>query len=261
MISALFRPSRTEKRPPTPPLSLLALAATLAAAPPTTSAQDAPELPRDIVSLSAEAETDVDHDLMRAVLVVQAEAEEPDALADQINRTMRWALDALEPFPDVERETRDYRTWPRRDSSRTSRLIGWGGSQSLELESEDFAQMGKAIQTLQERLQVQGTQLGVSGAARREASDTLIDEALDAFERRAARIGENLGATGYRILEVDVRVDSSGHEPPMMTRSVSRSAESDVAEPGIAGGSSRLTATASGRIQLERDDDEGEGER
>ena len=66
------------------------------------------------------------------------------------------------PWPDIERETRDYRTWPRRDTSQRNRLIGWSGSQSLVLESGDFAAMAQAMQTLQERLQVQGTSLDVS---------------------------------------------------------------------------------------------------
>jgi len=217
-------------------------------------------VPHDIVSLSASADAVLDNDRMSATLVVQAEAKEPAALADEINRTMRWALDALDTWPDIARETRDYRTWPRRDTSQARRLIGWSGSQSLAIESGDFAAMAEAMQTLQERLQVQGTSLDVSVEARREAADELIDEALEAFERRATRVTATLGATGYRILEIDVRTEEGGYAPPPMMRS--RMMEADamaVAEPGIAGGTSRLAAHASGRVQLVRDDGTTDG--
>ena len=213
----------------------------------------------DVVSLSASADAELDNDRMRATLAVQAEAKEPAAVADEINRTMRWALDALDAWPDIERETRDYRTWPRRDTSQRSRLIGWSGSQSLVLESGDFAAMAQAMQTLQERLQVQGTSLDVSVETRRRAADELVDRALEAFERRAARVAATLGASGYRILEIDVRTEESGFAPPPMMRSRMMDAESaSIAEPAIAGGSSRSSAYASGRIVLVRENAGGE---
>ena len=223
-------------------------------------AHDEPMVLHDVVSLSASADAELDNDRLRATLVAQTEAETPAALADAINGTMGWALEALASWPDIERETRDYRTWPRRDASEARRLIGWEGSQSLVLESGDFAAMGEAMQTLQERLQVRDTTLYVGVEARREAADALVERALEAFERRAARIARTLGAEGYRILEVDVRTEEGGHDAPPMLRS--RAMEADamaVAEPAIAGGTSRLSAHAAGRVQLRRNDDTNGG--
>lgn len=258
MLGSLFAAFLTDKphrkvRVP----ALLAPFAFFAALP--LHAHDLSEPLYDIVSLSAEADTEIDNDVMLATLVVQAEAATSDALADAINTDMSWALEALEAHPGIERETRDYSTWPRYDTSQTRRLIGWRGSQNLTLESDDFAAMGEAIQTLQERLQVRDTTLAVSHAARRAASDALIDEALDAFERRAERVRRNLGAAGYRILEVDIRTEGQAFAPEVMMRAqMMEASASQIAEPGIAGGTSRLSVFASGRIRLERTEEDGD---
>ena len=223
-------------------------------APASATAHDAPESRHDVVSLATESDVEIDNDLMTATLVVQGEAKDAAALAEEINTTTRWALDVLERFGSIEPATRDYRTWPRHDTSESRRLIGWRASRTLELESDDFAAMSEAIAQLQERLQVQGTALAVKRGTRRAATDALIDQALHAFRSRAELIRESLGASGYRILEIDVQSDESVVGPPAMRmRTMAmESAEANVSEPGVAGGKSRVAVRVSGRVQLER---------
>ena len=233
---------------------LLALVACLALPPAFSGAlaHEPLEPPQDVFSFAVSSEAEIDNDLMRATLTVQGEADEPAALAEQINTTMGWALDALGAHERIRRETRDYSTWPRYDAGERRRLIGWRASQTLELESEDFAAMGEAIATLQERLQVQSTLLAVRPETRRRASDALIEEALAAFRARAELVRASFGASGYRVLEVDVQSEEGGGGGMMRSRVMAmESADTSVSEPGIAAGSSRVTVRVHGRIRLD----------
>lgn len=229
-----------------------ALLAALPAAVTTARAHGLVEPPQDTFTFSVSSETEIGNDLMRATLVVQGEGEEAAALADEINATMRWALETLAPHESIRRKTSDYRTWPRYDTSERQRLIGWWASQTLELESGDFAAMSVAMATLQERLQVQGTELAVRPETLRRASESLIEEALAAFRTRAELVRTSFGAGGYRVLEVDIDTGGSGADVMMRSRTMAaESADAGVSEPGIAAGSSRVSVQVRGRVRLE----------
>jgi len=207
----------------------------------------------NVFSLSSQASSEVDNDLMVATLVVQAEDKDPALLASKINSSMSWAVNVLRPFGSLKTKTRDYQTYPRYDSGKNRKLIGWRGSQSIQIETDDFEAAGKAIQKLQERLQVQGIQLAAKTDTRSAAADALITDALSAFKKRASLIQRNMGATGYRILDVNIQSNQGGGPAMYDSRSkgmdMMRSAA--VAEPSIEAGTSRVSVQIHGRIQLD----------
>lgn len=228
---------------------MLSAAATIESA----QADDTHETLYNVFSISAEADAEIRNDLMSARLVVQAEAKDTASLANEINDTMRWALAFLVPFDTIDHQTLDYRTWPRHDTSQSRRLLGWRGTQTLQLESDDIAAMSEAISKLQERLQVENTTFGVKPASRRKATDTLIDAALHAFKQRAERVQANLGAPGYRIVDVNIQTDEHG-DGGMQSYARAASMESadySVSEPGLEAGVQRIVVRIAGRIQLE----------
>ena len=206
----------------------------------------------NVFSLSSEASAEVDNDLMVATLVVAAEDKDPALLASKINASMSWAVNVLRPFGALKIKTRDYQTYPRYDSGKIRKLIGWRGSQSIQVETDDFEAAGKAIQKLQERLQVQSIQLAAKAETRTAAADALINDALSAFKKRASLIQRNMGATGFRILDVNIQsdqgsaamYDSRSNGMEMMRSSV-------VAEPAIEAGTSRVSVQVYGRVQLD----------
>ncbi len=204
----------------------------------------------DVFSLSATVETSVENDQMTINLQAQAQGSDAAELANQINATMGWAVARLRKFSDIASQTRDYQTHPRYERN-GSRIIGWNASQSLQLKTDNFEQAGEAIQTLQERLQVQGIVLSAKTATRKAAEDKLINEALDTFKKRAQLVQLNMGAPGYRMM--DIRIDTSDHFPVMHDQMRMRSAEmSSVASaPAIEAGTSQVQVRIDGRIQLE----------
>ncbi|MFK7852971.1 MAG: SIMPL domain-containing protein [Granulosicoccus sp.] len=202
-------------------------------------------------TFSSSASAEIDNDLMTATLLVQDEDKDSAVLANRINVTMAWALDTLEPFTSIKAKTRDYQTYPRYDSSQSRRLIGWRATQSLQLDTEDFEAAGKAIQQLQERLQVQGIKLSVKPASQEIAASALIKRALFAFKGRAALIQESMNAKSYRIVDVDIQ---TGNASPALYDQAPRMEmmRSSVAnEPAIEAGSSRMSVQVYGRIQLD----------
>ncbi len=215
-------------------------------------AQSGSEPQYDVYSLSSEASAEVPNDLMIANLVVQQEDADPARLAEKVNATMSWATEQLRAFDTLKISTRDYQTYPRYDTSQVRRLIGWRATQSLQLETEDFGAAGKAIQILQEKLQVKGIRHMAKESTRREASDALIGEALDAFKARAELVQQNMGATSYRVLDVNIQTGESS--APMFTAraemaDMARSAVA--AEPALEAGTSRVNVQVFGRVQLD----------
>jgi len=205
----------------------------------------------NVFSLRSQATAEVDNDLMIATLAVQAEDRDPAALASKINASMSWAVNVLRPYGALKTKTRDYQTHPRYDTSKNRRLIGWRGNQSLQIETDDFEAAGKAIQKLQERLQVQGIRLTAKSATREAAADKLINEALTSFKERAALIQRNMGLSGYKILDVTIQNDQGSPAYDAGVRSMARMSESAVAQPAIEAGTSRVSVQVYGRVHIE----------
>ncbi|MBX2878609.1 MAG: SIMPL domain-containing protein [Granulosicoccus sp.] len=216
----------------------------------TVAAQTETDTLYDVYSLSNTVSGEVDNDLMTATLAVQLEDKDAARLASKVNDTMRWAVTIMEDFSTITAKTRDYQTYPRYDTSQARRLIGWRASQTLQLDTDDFEAAGKAIQLLQERLQVQSIRLSAKPATRQRASDQLIEEGLAAFRKRAELIQTSMGSSSFRILDVNIQ-DNAGAVPMYEAASMDTMRSAYVSEPAIQGGTSQVTVQVFGRIQLQ----------
>ena len=228
--------------------SLVLLGALVA---PVAVAQQSPPPTYERYALTAEANGDVANDLLVATLAAREEGEDPTELADRVNRTTSAALSALEAYPGVTARTLDYRTEPRYGRGDDRPVIGWSAVQTLELRTGDLAAGAKAVGELQESLRVQSTRLEPAPATRRAAEDALITEALEAFTARARLVERAMGATGHRVVQADVQTRGGAPVHARAARS-GLAHESDVAEPGLAAGTSELTVRVYGTVELER---------
>jgi predicted secreted protein len=207
-------------------------------------AADAPRYNQ--IHFQVERSRPVDNDRMQAVLAVTAEDENPARLADEINRTMTWAVKTAKTESKIELRTGGYRTHPVYSKNKIQR---WRATQELMLESADFAALGTLIGKLQERLQVSAIQFSVSPERRRTVEDDLIAQALDAFKQRAALVRKRLAATSYRV--VDASINTGGGVPvPVMMRVDSFESKS-IAPPAVQGGTSTVTVNVGGTIELQ----------
>lgn len=205
----------------------------------------------DVYQLSASAEIEVPNDLMTVNLIAQATGTDAAELANSINASMGWAVLKLKPFTAIDSRTLDYQTQPQYERG-GSRIKGWIASQSIRLETDNFEQAAKAIQVLQERLQVQGMHMSAKPETRKRAEDQLMNKALDAFKARALIVQTNMGAPAYRIMNLSINANGSGRHYPQADNYRGASAEMRVAEaPVIQAGTSQVTVHVNGQIRLE----------
>ncbi len=208
-----------------------------------TAADDTPRYNQ--IHFQVERSRPVDNDRMQATLSLTAEDDNAARLADQINRTMDWAVKTAKVRAKIEVRSGSYRTYPVYDKTKIQR---WRATQELLLEGSDFAELGGLIGQLQERLQVTSINFSVSAERRRAVEDELITQALDAFKQRAELVRKQLAAKGYRI--VDVAINSGGGQPVPMMRGLAMEAAS-VAPPALEAGTSTLSVNVGGVIELQ----------
>jgi len=213
---------------------------------PLAAAAQAPEALFNLVSLSAQAERDIPNDLLTATLAAEAEGADPAQLADTVNRAMQRALATALAVRSVKTGSGAYQTIPVYEKNRVAR---WRVRQELRLESADFAAATELIGKLQSNLLVTGLNLSVSSAARREAENALIAEALAAFAERARVVRDAMKAQGYRVR--DLQVSAGGGAPPRPMLAMAARALQEAAPPVVEPGSTRLLVTVSGTIQLQ----------
>lgn len=220
-------------------LFLLAMLATVVA--------HADDLRYNQVRLQAQQSLPVSNDTMQVTLSTFAEDSDPARLARQINTDMEWALSLAKTEKKVSVSTGNYQTYPVLHKNEHQ---GWRGQQDLELEGEDTRRISDLVGKLQERLQVKTIRFSVSDKKRHAVENRLISQALDAFRERAGIIGENLQASSFRI--VDINVDTATRRPPVpyQARMSSMAMKEDV-PVAVEAGESQVTVTVSGTIELQ----------
>lgn len=227
-----------------PALLTLSLLATPAAA-------GAEELRYNRVSLNESAQTEVDNDLLVAVIAAQAEGSDAKQPADEVNRLMDWAVNMARSLPEVKVQTLGYRTNPIYSKSK---IRGWRVSQSLRLESRDSRLLGDLIARLQEQLQVQSITYEVSDEQRRSHLDELTNTALARFQARARAIAKAMGRTGFRLVQIHIN-DGQQAPRPMVRSALMETASADfsVAPARIEAGTQTMTVSINGEIELSGD--------
>jgi len=202
----------------------------------------------NLVSFAAQASREVPNDLLGATLAAETEGSDPAALAAEVNRTMQNALALAREYRQVKVRSGSYQTLPVYDKHRIAR---WRARQDLRLESTEFAAVTELIGRLQSSMVVSGMTLSVSTEARRHAENSLIGEALAAFDERARLVRDALKAKGYRIRDLQVSGGGGGGPVPMASMAA-RAAVSELrTAPAVEAGTTRIVITASGTIQLQ----------
>ena len=203
--------------------------------------------PQDVVTLQAEASREVENDQLVAVLAAEAQGANPAELAETVNRRMAQALKAAREVPGVKPRSGTYQTFPRYGKDR--RIEAWNVSQELRLEATDIAAAARLIGRLQNELNLRSMSLRLSPEARRGIEDSLISEAIAAFQSRAEIARKAMKASAYRVRELHIATAGGGVPRPLMY--AERSLAAAAAPVAVEAGTSQVTVTASGSIQLQ----------
>lgn len=200
------------------------------------------------IRFQAAASETVANDRMQAVLAVQDEDDDAARLADRINQTMSWALAQSKGQKGIDVRSGGYSTHPVYNNKNA--LTGWRAAQELILEGGDFGQISKLIGVLQQRMQLTTVSFSVAPETRAAVERKLIDKALDSFKQRAEQVRKNIGAPGYRIVELNINTEDMPVQPYPVMRAEAASMKS-VAPPSFEGGNSDVRVSVNGMVQLQ----------
>ena len=211
------------------------------------AAHDTPPV-YDRINFQVQETKEVDNDTLVAVMYYERSGQQPTAMADEVNKTIGWAVDTAKKVESVKVQTLNYRQEPL---YKNQSIAGWRVRQSIRLESTNAPALSALIGELQQRLSIEALHYTVSTEVRTQVEDLLIVQALARFKRRAKLISDELGRPDYRLVSMDINA-SGGSVMPVRMRAVSAMAESSgVAPPTLEAGVQTISVQVSGSIELE----------
>jgi predicted secreted protein len=200
------------------------------------------------VNLASSASVQVAQDLLTLSLSVVREGSDAHTLQTQINAAIESALQVArrEAKPgQMEVRSGQFSLSPR--YGRDGKLTGWQGSAGLILEGRDFSRITETAGRLQ-TLTVASIQFGLTSEQFQAAQAKAQAQAIAKFRSNATEVAKGFGFSDYMLGEVHIGAETPA---PMMRQRMLASA-SMAAEAPIAaeGGSSNVTVTVSGSVQL-----------
>jgi predicted secreted protein len=227
------------------PAPLLLLASLIFSAP-LFAAEPVP--PRyNAVALQADAQREVQNDLLSATLFAEVNDVTPAGVANAVNKSVNDALRIAKDYKSVRVRSGNNQTYPV--YSRGNQLQGWRGRGEIRIESKDFEAASALIGKLQSSMQLAGLQFTVSPESRRAAENELIAEAIAAFKARAEIVKNALGGRGYKLQNLNV-MTAHNVPRPLMAMARAAPAAQEVTPPNLEAGISVITVTANGTIEL-----------
>jgi predicted secreted protein len=208
----------------------------------------AAEPPRyNTVELQAEAQREVQNDLLNATLFVELNDASPAALANAVNKSVNEALRIAKEYKSVRVRSGNNQTYPV--YAKANVLQGWRGRAEIRIESKDFEAASALIGRLQANMQLGNLSFSVSPEARRTVENELITEAIGAFKARAEIVKTALAGRGYKLQRLNV---ANGYNAPQPRLAMARLASSaaEVAAPNLEAGVSVVTVSTSGAIEV-----------
>lgn len=204
------------------------------------------ELTYNRISLSENATTDVDNDILTAVLFVQRTGKNTQKLSQEVNGIMTWALNTAKHVQQVKVQTLQYQTNP---NYRKGVLLGWKVKQSLKLESKNMEAMNQLIGQLQKDLAIEDMSYIVSKEKRHKIEATLIQEAIKRFTQRAQLIANSMGKSNFKLVDMSVNTNEYQSPMPMMMRG-KMSFAADMNAPAVKAGTQQMTVSINGVVEL-----------
>jgi len=201
------------------------------------------------VDFQVDAAREVANDLLAANLTVEIQDKLPARVAQQINAALNDALKKASAFESVKTGSGNQNTFPI--YGKNNQIEAWRGHAEIHLESRDFKAAGELIMQLQSTLQIGSVQFTIAPDTRAQIENSLIAEAIKAFQTRADAIRAAVGAASYKTVHFAINSGDgpSPHPVPMM-RAMAMSA-APIPAPQFAGGESRMTVQISGTIETQ----------
>jgi predicted secreted protein len=217
-------------------------------------AQSLPGLPQILqptVTVSASATTSVPNDRLQAWMRAEADNVSAATAAAQVNAMVAKALADAKAFPAVKVATAGYSTQQVGDRSKPAR---WRASQTIVIDAGDFTAAATLISKLQDEngLLLAGTGFSLADKTRRDAEDSLTEQAIKSWQARARQAAHGFGFPGARPLHMTVQTSDAGRAYPVMRAQGAGGIAAAAAPPvALEAGTTDVSVTVSGDAILE----------
>jgi len=228
--------------------SALSLFAAVALSP--AALAQAPEVPANVVNLSASGHMEVPQDWLTVVLSTTREGSDAATVQNQLKVAVDAALAVAQPQArpkQLEVRTGNLRLYPRYSSN--GRISGWQGQAEVIIEGRDIANVSAVAGRVQ-TLTVSSMGFSLSREARLALESQVQAQAIERFRARATEIAKGFGFSSYTLRDISVSSTDMPERPmPRMMAMEAKAAASDAAIP-VAAGTSTVSITVSGAIQM-----------
>ena len=205
--------------------------------------------PSGVLSLNAQASSEVPQDVVDITLFYEQEASDPSALTSALNQRADTALRQAKGVSGVTARTGSFSIYPSTD--RDGRISAWRGRTEVVLESHDFTAASKLAGQMASNMQVGNVQFSLSPEAQRAAEQKLAGEAIASFRQQASAGAQAFGYSGYSIREVNIGQNGVMPRPLMMMSARAMGADAKAAAPlPLEAGTSTVTVTVNGSVQM-----------
>lgn len=196
------------------------------------------------VELQAEAQREVQNDLLNAVLFVELNDANPATLANAVNKSVNEALRIAKEHKNVRVRSGNNQSYPV--YAKGNVLQGWRSRAEVRIESRDFEAASALIGKLQATMQLGNLSFSVSPEARR----TIENELITAFKARADIIKTALAGRSYKLQRLNVSNGYNAPQPRFAMAARMTAAAPEVAAPNLEAGVSVVTVNAGGAIEV-----------
>jgi len=196
-------------------------------------------------SLNAEASSVVAQDTVKITLAAELTDASQAKVAAELGKTLNSVMDQAKGNAKVKARSGSYNLYPFTDKS--GKITSWRGRGEIILESTDFEAASKLANTLSDRMPIAGLAFSVSREARAKAEQSLLAEAVKAFQQRAQALTDAFGYSSYALRNVEL--GGSGAQPYQPAPRMMAMAADKAAVP-LEGGTETVTVSVRGSIFL-----------
>ncbi|MFC0820867.1 SIMPL domain-containing protein [Moraxella marmotae] len=202
------------------------------------------------ISFSSEVKSEIANDEMRATMSKTAQAATAAAIAKELNSSINAAMQIAKRYPEVSVSTGRQSTYPRYANG-SNKIVGFTGSVSVEIKSNNFEKASQLIADLQSIMVMENIGFSVSEQLRESEEKRLQLEAIKRFGDEAATISQAFGSSSYKIVNVSLGGNHNHYYRPMAAMSMKvADASSAIESQSLEAGNTTLTYTANGTIEL-----------
>lgn len=201
------------------------------------------------ISLRAEVQQSVNNDTLTVTLFTEEQDADPAKLAKRITATLNQGLETARANQQIKVASGNRYSQPVYDEKR-EKIVAWRERGEIRLEGTDFAQVSAVTGELLGKLNLDSMQFSLSSASRAKTEDELIQQAIEAFKKRAKIATQTLGGSDYKIVQLNLNTQYMQPRPYLMRASKMAMVSESADAPAVEGGEADVSVNADGVIEV-----------